>query len=75
MHNLKKVKVANSFRVNQFAFSSPSSQTATRIGEPDLFVFQPGNSTQIHLWIGMGLLCNVSAQTSNKGFYEINIGT
>jgi hypothetical protein len=55
------------FRVDGFA---SSSQTACGIKFRDLFVFQASNSTQIHLGIGMGLLCNVPAQTTHKGFYE-----
>jgi hypothetical protein len=27
------------------------------------------NSTQIHLWIGMGFLFNVPAKTTQKGFF------
>jgi hypothetical protein len=37
----------------------------------DLFVFQPSNSTKIHLWIGMGFLCNVQAKTTHQGFFFI----
>jgi hypothetical protein len=35
-------------------------------------VFQAGNSTQIHMWIGMGFLCNVPPKTPNKGFLLFN---
>jgi hypothetical protein len=38
---------------------------------PDLLLPQFANSTQIHLWIGMGFLCNVPANTAHKGFFII----
>jgi hypothetical protein len=45
-----------------------SSKTATRIELPDLLLPQCANSTQIHLWIGMGFLCYVPAAAAHKGF-------
>jgi hypothetical protein len=54
-----------------FFSSSSLSQIASRIELGDLFVFQAGNSTQIHLGIGMGFLCNVPLQTPHKGFYAL----
>jgi hypothetical protein len=54
---------------NTNGFASSSSQIASRIELPNLLVFQPGNSTQIHLGIGMEFLCNVPANTAQKGFF------
>jgi hypothetical protein len=31
-------------------------------------MLQPGNSTQIHLGIGMGILFNVPPEAAHKGF-------
>jgi hypothetical protein len=36
-------------------------------------VFQTGNSTHIHLGIGMGFLYNVPAEAAQKGFFSIII--
>jgi hypothetical protein len=67
-----KFRVGN-FHNNKRGFASWSSQTAARVKSADLFVSQPGSSTQIHLWIGMGLLCNVPVQTPHKGLHEIYV--
>jgi hypothetical protein len=56
-------------RIKRKDFLFSSSQIASRIEPGDLFVFQHINSTQIHLWIGMGFLFNVTAKTTQKGFF------
>jgi hypothetical protein len=45
-------------------------QTASRIESRDLSVSHSGSSTQIHLGIELGLLCNVPVQTTYKGLHE-----
>jgi hypothetical protein len=58
------------FRVNQFAFFSSISQIASRNESRNLLLPTIGNSTQIHLGIGMGILCNVPANIAQKGFLK-----
>jgi hypothetical protein len=59
------------FRVNQFAFfSSPPSQTGSRIEPGDLLLPQCGDSAQIHLGIGMEFLCNVPPNTAHEGYLK-----
>jgi hypothetical protein len=54
-----------------FAFFWSSSQTASRIEPRNLFMFQAGSSTKIHMWIGMGFLCNVPPEAAYKGIIII----
>jgi hypothetical protein len=62
----------NNGRIASFCCWS-SSQTGSGIELPNLLLPQFANSTQIHLWIGMEFLCNVSSQSAHKGFSSVFI--